>query len=143
MKNTKFYRSLSNNSGMTLIEIMIVIAIIAGITTALIGNVMGNRDNAQIKQASIKMSAIGKAIEMYSLDCNDYPESLDDLTEEPSSCDSWGPQPYIKAKKNVFNDPWGNDFIYERDGGSYTLLSLGKDKREGGEGINEDIIYDE
>ena len=141
LNSTRVGQRISNNRGMTLIEIMIVIGIIAGISTALITNVMGSRAKAQISQAKIKMSAIASALDLYSVDCGDYPDDLEGLMEATSSCDSWGPEPYLKGKK-VFMDPWNNKYIYEKDGSDFELLSLGEDKREGGEGADADIFYE-
>jgi general secretion pathway protein G len=36
-------------------------------------------------------------------------------------------------------DPWGRDYIYTVEGGSFTITSLGKDGKPGGEGVDADI----
>ena len=41
--------------------------------------------------------------------------------------------------KEVPKDPWENDFVYELEGAEYVLISLGKDRREGGSGVDADI----
>ncbi len=134
---------INNNKGMTLIEIIIVVAIIAGISTTLITNVLGQSAKAQVSQTKIKMAAIASALDLYSVDCGEYPESLDDLVTAPSSCNSWGPEPYLDPKKkNLFVDAFKGDLVYERDGGDYELLSLGKDRREGGDGSDADIFHE-
>lgn len=55
-------------------------------------------------------------------DCPDYPEST------------------FVVDGRVPVDPWGRSYTYTSDGGSYTLSSLGQDGREGGEGLDADLI---
>ncbi len=132
-------RFTANQKGMTLIEIMIVMAILGGLITILANTVMGNLKKAKVKQAKIQISEYGKALDMYFTDCNQYPtteEGLNALLTAPSSCTNWGPDPYLKK---VNKDPWGGDFTYESTGNNYILRSLGSDKREGGTGDAADI----
>ncbi len=39
-------------------------------------------------------------------------------------------------------DPWGNDYVYSREGDSFRVRSLGADGLEGGEGADADIDSD-
>jgi len=124
--------------GMTLLEIMIVLVILGGIATILVTSVMGRLGSAKVKQARIQIGEYTKALDMYYTDCQNYPtteEGLQALVKAPSSCSNWI-NPYVKK---VNKDPWGNDLIYESSGGDYELKSLGKDRREGGDGENADI----
>ncbi|MBX9765861.1 MAG: type II secretion system major pseudopilin GspG [Bdellovibrionales bacterium] len=133
---------LRNQKGLTLIEIMIVLIIVGGLMATLGSTVMSNFRKAKIKQARLQMGEVAKALEIYSGDCKQYPtsdEGLAALTEAPASCKSWGPDPYLK--KNVLKDPWNNEFVYELNGSSFALKSLGKDKKEGGSGEDADITY--
>lgn len=131
---------VQNQKGMTLIEIMIVIAII-GSLMAIIGNrVIGQRDKANVGNAKIQMGQIANAISMYYNDCGKNPASLDNLVTADASCPSWGPEPYRKAKEII--DPWNNPFAYEVNGADYVLKSFGRDKREGGTGYDADIVYE-
>lgn len=131
--------AMTNQKGMTLIEIMIVMVILGGLITILAGSVMGNLKKAKIKEAKIQISEYGKSLDMYFTDCNQYPsteEGLNALVTAPSSCSNWGPDPY---QKKISKDPWGGDYIYESTGQNYVLKSLGADHREGGTGENQDI----
>jgi general secretion pathway protein G len=130
---------IRNNKGMTLLEIMIVLVILGGLTAILATQVNNRLKSARIKQAKIQMSEYGKALDMYFTDCNGYPtaeEGLQALVQAPGSCSNWGPDPYIKK---VNKDPWNGDFIYESTGNNYVLRSLGSDRREGGTGDAQDI----
>lgn len=125
--------------GMTLLEIMVVLVILGGLATVLIGQVMGRLSSAKIRQAKIQIGEYAKNLDMYYTDCGSYPssdEGLKALVEAPPSCPNWGPEPYVKR---VNPDPWGNQFVYESSGGQFTLKSLGKDRRDGGSGEDADI----
>lgn len=128
---------------MTLIEIMIVVAIIGGLMAVLGGRIMGNLDRAKVSQAKIHMREIQKQLEMFYLDCNQYPtteQGFEALVQPPASCANWGPEPYLTA---VPKDPWGREYIYESTGGRFTITSLGKDRRVGGDGYDADISSDD
>lgn len=129
----------NNQKGMTLLEIMIVLAILGGLIAVLATSVQGQFRKAKIRQAKIQISEYGKALDMYYTDCNQYPtteEGLQALMVAPSTCSNWGPDPYLKK---LNKDPWNGDFVYESSGNAYTLKSLGSDHREGGTGDGADI----
>ena len=133
---------LKNNKGMTLLEIMIVLVILGGLIASLVTVVMGRLESARIKETKIQMAELSKALDLYNGDCMNYPttdQGLGALIEAPTSeptCSSWGPSPYIRKFPK---DAWGKEFIYENQGGTYVIMSLGKDGREGGTGENQDI----
>ncbi|UXR63860.1 type II secretion system major pseudopilin GspG [Bdellovibrio bacteriovorus] len=131
---------LKNRKGMTLIEIMIVLAIIGGIAALLLPNITGQLDKSKAKEAKIQLTQIVNALSMYYTDCGKYPQSLEGLTKQDPNCSNWGPQPYYTKK---LQDPFGHDLVYELDGGEYSLKSLGKDGREGGSGFDKDITLED
>jgi general secretion pathway protein G len=132
---------LRSQAGMTLIEIVIVLAIIVGIVSLFSGTIFDSFGKSRVQTVKIQFSEIGKALDRYNLDCNSYPtteEGLITLVEPSAKCKNWGPKPYMK--KQLMQDPWGNEVIYERTSSSdYVLLSLGADGNEGGEGLDADI----
>ncbi|KYG64884.1 type II secretion system protein GspG [Bdellovibrio bacteriovorus] len=132
---------LKNRRGMTLIEIMIVLAIIGSIAALLIPNLTSSLDKSKVKEAKIQLTQVVNALQMYYTDCGKYPQSLEGLTAADSNCTNWGPQPYLEKKK--LKDPFGNEFVYELNGSEYSLKSLGKDGREGGSAFNADITLDD
>ena len=143
MKNYPLKKeNTSNQNGMTLIEIMIVIAIIGSITTVLATSIGKNAEKAKIKQTQIVLQNIKQAIEIYNSDCAQYPQKLEDLMEKPNHCSNWGPTPYVGSKKGIL-DLWNHPIVYETNGDKFILKSLGKDGQEGGEGFNADIILEE
>ncbi len=132
---------LSNERGMTLIEIMIVVAIVAGLMAVLGSNVSKSFKESRVKQTKIQIVEIGKQLEAYNLTCGSYPTTevgLKALVSNPGpeACPNWGPEPYYKT---VPKDQWSRDFIYESDGGTYLLKSLGEDRKDGGEGYAKDL----
>jgi general secretion pathway protein G len=131
---------LRNRKGMTLIEIMIVLAIIGSIAALLLPNITGQLDKSKVKEAKIQMTQVVNALSMYYSDCGKYPQALDGLAKADANCSNWGPEPYYKKS---LKDPFGHDLIYSVEGSEYSLKSLGKDGREGGSGYDKDINLDD
>ena len=130
--------SLGSERGMTLIEIMIVIAIIGSIMAIVGVNAKKAFDKSKVSNAKLQMGELSKSLDQYNIDCNSYPPNLEALLSKPGDgCANWGPQAY--TKKKLLIDPWGHPFIYESQGGTYTLLSLGRDGKQGGDGLDADI----
>ena len=133
--------TLRNQAGMTLIEIMIVLAIIGGLVAVLAGNVFDQFGKSKVNTVKIQFGELTKALQQYNLDCGSFPstdEGLSALAQSSASCKNWGPTPY--AKKALITDPWNNEIIYEKNSStSFTLYSLGADGMEGGEGLDADI----
>lgn len=129
--------------GFSLVEIIVVLTIIGGIMTLLAPRIFENKGKANMKTARIQIAKIENAINAFYADCDQLPESLDQLMEDPGSdvCESWGPDPYAKSKE--LRDPWKNDFEYELSGSKFVIKSLGADGSEGGEGYDADITSED
>lgn len=134
-------RPVANHRGMTLVEIMIVLAIIGSIMALLLPKIAGAGDKAKVKEAKIQIGQLINSISMYQTDCGKYPQSLQGLLAAEASCSNWGPEPYYKISKGqeTIKDPWGNDYVYSIEGGDFEIKSLGKDGAEGGTGYNADL----
>jgi len=117
---------LASARGMTLLEIMVVIAIIGILATAIGVGVVGYLSKAKVDACKAQIRNIAQALEIYAAD-SDYPSSLTALTE--------GPGAPLKPKQ--LKDPWGQDIIYnypsQKGGAAYDLCSKGPDRREGTE----------
>lgn len=130
------------NRGFTLMELLVVIIII-GILAALVGpKFFGRVDEAKQKAAKAQIELFGTALDSLRLDVGRYPtteEGLKALREKPAGMDTWK-GPYLP--KELPLDPWGSAYIYKSPGdhGEFDIISLGKDKAEGGEGDNQDIV---
>ncbi len=123
-----------DQAGMTLIEIMIVVGIIATLMAVIGNGVRQNQRKSKISLAKIKINKVKDALELFYSDCGQYPDTLTDLINQPSEdvCDSWGPESYIQNEREL-KDPWKTLLVYAPRGGDYDLKSLGENKQEGGE----------
>ncbi|MCG8415908.1 MAG: type II secretion system major pseudopilin GspG [Pseudomonadales bacterium] len=126
----------SKHSGFTLIEILVVMAIIGMLAIMVAPNIFNQQAGAQRDAALSQISSLEAALDAYRLDVGEYPDSLEGLVENDSGRASWN-GPYLR--REVPQDPWGNDYIYEADGRSFTLVSYGPDGERGGEGDDADI----
>ncbi len=139
-------QTLRNRRGFTLVEIMIVMLILAGLAALVLPKIMGRSDEAKITDTKVQIRNLESALKFYKLDNGVYPtteQGLQALIEKPTT----GQIPkyyreggYLESKK-LPQDPWKNDFVYISPGehGDYDLCSYGADGAKGGEGINTDI----
>ncbi len=136
-------------AGVTLIEMMVVLVIIAIVAAIVVPNVIGRPDEARATIAKTDIRAIGSALELYRLDNRTYPtttQGLAALVERPLTPPepaNWAEGGYLGA---LPQDPWGHDYIYASpgaSGASYDLVSLGADGQVGGEGVDADIAHGE
>lgn len=138
---------MSNRSGFTLIEILVVIAVLAMLAALVAPNVFQHVGTAKDATARSQIELLGAALDAYRLDNGRYPttdQGLDALQLEPTLQplpSNWR-GPYLR--KDVPLDPWGAPFIYVSPGEvnprAYDLLSLGADGEPGGEGEDADIV---
>ena len=132
----------TSQTGMTLIEILVVLVLIGIVMGVLGGNFIGKGEKAKGDAAKIEIGQIGQALDLYKLEIGKYPttqEGLQALVTAPSGTDRWN-GPYWKNKA-IPKDPWGNEYRYTAPGqhGPFDIVSLGADGREGGEGADKDI----
>lgn len=137
---------MRKQSGFTLIEIMVVLAIIAGLVAMVAPNIIGEAGAARVKTAKAEMANISQALDMYKLDNFTYPstsQGLEALVTKPSGT----PEPKnYKANgymKKLPVDPWGNPYLYFSKSGKFEIVSYGADGEEGGEGDAADISSDD
>lgn len=129
-------------AGLTLIEMMIVLVIIAIVAGLVAANVMGRPDEAKATATKSNIASIKTALTMYRLDNGDYPsteqglKALVEKTTTPPLPATFPQGGYLSAPAV---DGWGKPYEYTNQGGSYTLKSLGKDGKVGGEGVDADI----
>ena len=123
-------------AGFTLIEILVVMAIIGMLAVMVAPNIFNQQAGAQRDAALSQISALEAALDTYRLDVGQYPDSLEGLVENDSGRAAWN-GPYLR--REVPLDPWGNEYVYDSDGRGFTLVSYGPDGARGGEGDDADI----
>lgn len=132
---------IKNQAGLSLIEILIALTLLAVAGTFVVSNVTQSLREGEINSAKIQIQKIGEILRDYRRKCGKYPttnEGLDALIGNPGSCKRYPPNGFIENGK-VPKDPWDEEFIYESDGRKYTIISFGPDAIEGGEGNDADI----
>lgn len=123
--------------GFSLIELMVVIAIIAMLATVVAVNVLGNLEDASVAKAQADIKSFETAIVAYRIAFKRFPtqeEGLDALINNEKR--------NFLSQKAIPQDPWGNDYIYTLDGSEYRIVSLGADGQPGGSGEGTDIASD-
>ncbi len=130
-------------AGFTLIEMMIVIAII-GLIMGLVGlQVTKKLDESRVSTTKIQIKQLQTALDDFRRICGFYPngdQGLDSLLKAPAGreCKNYPAEGILSGKK-VPQDAWNKDYDYQGDGTKYVIRSFGSDGVEGGEGPNKDI----
>lgn len=132
-------------SGFTLLEIMVVVAIIGLLAAVIVPNVIGQGEAAKVDLTKANMGKIVQQLDLYKFNNGSYPtseEGLNGLVERPNSARKWPDGGYLPK---VPLDAWNNDYVYISPGveGPFDLLSMGSDGVEGGEGSDADINWRE
>jgi len=136
MKGSERRGRLHNAQGFTLIELMVVIAIIAVLASLVGAYLLGAQDEANVAATKAQISMLKTALMQYRLKFNRFPDDLNQLinNEKNYKC--------LDANE-VPKDPWGNPFIYTCEGGrTYKIVSYGADGRAGGSGVEGDVESD-
>ena len=129
MKRTKKWRK-----GFTLVELMVVVTILGILASIASIRVVQYLKRARIVKAHADMKRIMNALDLFNMDFHDYPERLDELTEQTDE----HPEGIISA---IPRDPWGGDYEYvSGTEHGFDLICYGRDGTEGGEGEDADII---
>ena len=128
--------SKRRQQGFTLIEILVVMAIISMLAIMVAPNIFNQQAGAKRDAALSQISTLEAALDTYRLDVGEYPDSLEGLMENDSDSAAWN-GPYLR--RAVPQDPWGNDYVYEGSPREFTLISYGADGQRGGEDDDADI----
>jgi general secretion pathway protein G len=130
--------------GFTLIEVMVVVAILGILAAIVVPKIMGRPDDARIVAAKQDIGAIMQSLKLYRLDNATYPsteQGLQALIAKPGSQPiplNWKSGGYLDK---IPKDPWGHEYQMLSPGvhGEIDVFSYGADGQQGGEGNNADI----
>jgi general secretion pathway protein G len=102
--------------GMTLIEIMIVVVIMALVATGVGMAVLPQLERAKIRSTESAVNTVRNAVQLYiatnNTECATMQELIDDKQID---------------KSTATQDPWKHDFVIECDGTDITVRSAGPD----------------
>jgi general secretion pathway protein G len=116
----------------TLIEIMLVVAIIGILAAIVVPKIAGRSEEARVTAAHADIKGgIATALGAFEVDNGFYPQSLQDLLQKPRNARNWH-GPYLDSFPT---DPWGNPYLYSYPGKhnstGYDLWSAGPDGKSG------------
>ncbi|MGZ5033772.1 MAG: type II secretion system major pseudopilin GspG [Usitatibacter sp.] len=130
--------------GFTLIEVLVVVAILGILAAIVVPQFMNRPDEARRVAAKADIGAIVQSLKLYRLDNGFYPstdQGLAALVQRPTTNPvpgNWKQGGYLER---LPKDPWGGDYQYLSPGvkGEIDVFSLGADRARGGEGNAADI----
>lgn len=135
--------SRKRNAGVSLLEIMVVLAIMALVVGLAAPRVMDSFGRAKSIAAETQMNNIKGALQLYYIDVGRYPseaEGLEALIRQPGGTSNWR-GPYVDGVDDI-QDPWGRTYLYRFPGRDkpFDLSTLGRDGHAGGTKEDSDIV---
>lgn len=145
-KMTRQQNPTGKRAGFTLIEMLVVLAILVLIMSMVGPRILGSRKKANVNAAKSQIGMLRASLEGYELDMKGFPsteQGLVALVESPESDggkSTWD-GPYIN-KTNIPKDPWGREYQYEfpptHGKDNYPdIWSFGED---GEDGTEDDVV---
>lgn len=130
-KNTK-----KKLKAFSLMELMVVIVILGLLAAFVLPNLTGKSEDAKEKIACVQMKTISQVLKLFKIDHSRYPSTSEGLkllvSNEDSELTNYPKNGYFEDGKLPL-DPWSSNYIYTSDEDSYEIISLGADKKEGGD----------
>ena len=127
-----------NCRGFTLVEMIVVIAIIGVLATVVIARYAGQTDYAKVATAKAHLAQLEEAVITFEAQTGKLPRSLAALVERPPGSSNWREGGYLKGR-TVPKDPWENEYVYRVSRGRFEVVCLGADGQPGGTGVDADI----
>lgn len=140
--NTRPVQRRRDHRGLTLIEILIVIAILVAIGGLVVVNVLPRKEQADIDLTQAQIDSFSDALKQFKLDLGRYPTEEEGLRAlwsraaiDEEDADRWK-GPYLETPSP--EDTWGNEWYYTDQSevlgeGMYEIVSYGPDGEEGGD----------
>jgi general secretion pathway protein G len=136
-------RKRNPEAGITLIEMLVVVTIIALFAALVAPTMLKQGDKARVTQAHAQINSFMTALGAYKLDTGTFPttdQGLQALRVRPENQPQWA-GPYLP--KDIPLDPWSRPYLYKfpgEHGDEPDIVCLGGDGAPGGEGLNADIV---
>jgi general secretion pathway protein G len=133
-RERKLRRNWKGTRGMTLIEIMVVVAILGLMATTITVIYVRYLDQSRVDGTNIQMTNIQQALDAYKVTYSTYPTTEQGLQELVAK----------KVMPKLPKDKWDREFEYIRNkSDSYTLKSYGADGAAGGDGFDKDLVMEQ
>jgi general secretion pathway protein G len=136
-------RRRRSQAGVTLIEMLVVVTIIALFAALVAPRMLGRADAARRTAARSQINSFMTALGAYKLDTGQFPTTemgLNALRVKPENVLQWN-GPYLPQDIPV--DPWSRPYLYKypgEHGDEPDIVSLGADGQPNGDGNNADIV---
>lgn len=136
-------RNRRRQAGVTLIEMLVVVTIIALFAAIVAPRLLSRSDAARVTAARAQINSFMTALGAYKLDTGVFPsteQGLQALRVKPTGVNNWQ-GPYLPQE--IPSDPWGRAYGYKypsENTDEPEIVCLGADGQAGGESINSDII---
>lgn len=120
----------------TLVELMVVIAIIGLLATVVTVNVIGQMEGANVAKVKADFKAIKDAMKLYKVHMGSWPTSIEALMQDPGGARGRWKGPYLDEQPM---DPWGNQYRMDDSTRPPKVITLGSNNAPGGEGEEADL----
>jgi general secretion pathway protein G len=143
MRQNRLDSHRKRRAGITLIEMLVVVTIIALFAALVAPRMLRRADVARTAAARAQINSFMTALGAYKLDTGTFPtteQGLEALRTAPQGVNQWS-GPYLPA--DIPNDPWGRPYLYKYPGDhgdEPDVISYGRDGQPGGEGTDADIL---
>lgn len=128
----KTARRLARNAGITLIEMLVVVTIIALFSSIAYQRLTPALEQGRRTAAKTQIENLKAALQRFNIDYARFPTEEEGLEVL---------RPYLTQE--IPPDPWKRPYIYRypgEHGPEPDVMSYGADGEEGGEGPNEDVV---